>query len=259
MPDASKAGVSAPAAVARAAERTLARLARPAGGFDASRYFRDSGALQFYNVGTSRMRQMAKDIVRAHRDRWSVDDALRFADLLIKRDVLEVKGLGIEALARFRRDFAPAHLPIWKRWLAGGYASNWATTDSICGSLIGPLLLQRPELVPSVVRWTAHRNLWVRRASAVALIPTVRLGGAVAEAYGVARRLHGDPADLIQKAVGWMLREAGNADPRRLERYLRTHGRRIPRTTVRYAIERFPERLRRELLAVTRPSQRQKV
>jgi 3-methyladenine DNA glycosylase AlkD len=248
--------MSAPAAVARAAERALTRLARSSEGFDASRYFRESGALRFLNVGTGRMRRMAKDIVHAHRDRWSVNDAVRFADVLIERDVLEVKGLGIEALACYRRDFAPAHLPTWKKWLARGYAGNWATTDSICGSLIGPLLLQHPELVPIVARWTAHRSLWVRRASAVALIPAVRRGRAVAEAYGVARRLQGDQADLIQKAVGWMLREAGNADPGRLERYLRIHGPRTPRTTVRYAIERFPERLRRELLAATRSSRR---
>jgi 3-methyladenine DNA glycosylase AlkD len=57
---------------------------------------------------------------------------------------------------------------------------------------------------------------------------------------------------LLQKAVGWMLREAGKVDDVRLERYLRANGPSIPRTTVRYAIERFPSAKRRELLAVTR-------
>jgi 3-methyladenine DNA glycosylase AlkD len=71
-------------------------------------------------------------------------------------------------------------------------------------------------------------------------------------AYAVALRLHGDREDLLHKAVGWMLREAGKVDPTRLERYLRTNGPRMPRTTVRYAIERFSPAKRRELLAATR-------
>jgi hypothetical protein len=59
-------------------------------------------------------------------------------------------------------------------------------------------------------------------------------------------------AAAIEKAVGWALREAGKADMPRLERYLRANGRSTPRTTLRYAIERFPERKRRALLVATR-------
>ncbi len=59
--------------------------------------------------------------------------------------------------------------------------------------------------------------------------------------------------DLIHKAVGWMLREAGTTDMRRLERFLKVEGPKIPRTTVRYAIERFPKDQRKRLLEATRP------
>jgi 3-methyladenine DNA glycosylase AlkD len=83
------------------------------------------------------------------------------------------------------------------------------------------------------------------------LIPSVRRGDALALAYEVAARLHADREDLIQKAVGWMLREAGKTDMPRLERYLLANGPSIPRTTLRYAIERFPEPKRRGILALT--------
>jgi 3-methyladenine DNA glycosylase AlkD len=63
--------------------------------------------------------------------------------------------------------------------------------------------------------------------------------------------LHADREDLIQKAVGWMLREAGKRNAVRLERYLRSEGPAIPRTTIRYAIERFPATKRRQLLKAT--------
>jgi 3-methyladenine DNA glycosylase AlkD len=227
-------------------------MARPAGEFDASRYFRGTVDLGFYHVGSSRVRALAKTIYRSHKNSWTVDDALAFADALMADRHLEVKGLAVELMACFRKSFTPALLPAWKRWLARDCASNWATTDAICGLLIGPLVLAHPALAPVVASWCRHRNMWVRRASAVGLIPSARRGLALDRAYAVALRLHGDREDLIQKAVGWLLREAGKADAARLERYLRKHGPRIPRTTLRYAIERFPPARRRRLLEDTR-------
>ena len=94
--------------------------------------------------------------------------------------------------------------------------------------------------------------MWVRRASIVGLIPCARRGESLDLVYEIARRLHPDREDLIQKAVGWTLREGGKTDMPRLERYLRANGAAIPRTTLRYAIERFPEKERRAILAATR-------
>jgi 3-methyladenine DNA glycosylase AlkD len=243
-----KTGVRTAAAEAR---RALERLARPVGEFDASRYFRGDVTLGFYNVGTRAVRDMAKSIYRAHRDDWTIVDAVGFADTLIKDRYLEAKAAGIELLALYRREFTPSLLPVWKRWLARNDSNNWATTDAICGYLIGPLIVARPSLAARVGRWARHRNMWVRRAAAVSLIPAVRTGGALDVAYNVARALAADREDLIHKAVGWLLREAGKADVRRLERYLRGNGPAIPRTTVRYAIERMPETKRRTLLRIT--------
>jgi 3-methyladenine DNA glycosylase AlkD len=233
--------------------RELKKLSRGAGQFDASRYFRGAGDLGFYNVGTTEMRALARSIHAEHRDDWSVDDAMTFADALIVDRHLEVKSVGIEVVARYRRDFAPRLLPAWKRWLANNHSANWATTDAICGALIGPLIVKYPPLAARMRIWARDRNMWVRRASAVSLIPSMRQGLALDVAYEIARRLHSDREDLIQKAVGWMLREAGKTDPARLERYLRANGPSIPRTTLRYAIERFPARQRRQLLEKTRP------
>ena len=241
-----------PVEVARRGRRAIARFARPVGDFDASRYFRGGECLGFYNVGSATVRRLGKAIARAHRGRWTVDDAVRCAALLVRDRHLEVKGLGVEILAAFRRDFEPRHLAIWKRWLAANRAANWATTDAMCGMLIGPLLVAHPRLVRVVAGWSRDSNLWIRRASAVGLLQSIRKGSALDTAYRVARALHPDRADLIQKAVGWMIREAGKVDVGRLEQYLRANGPSIPRTTVRYAMERFPPAQRRMLLSATR-------
>ena len=232
--------------------RELSRMARPAGDFDSSRYFRGPGDLGFYNVGTAAMRDLVRSIHARHRDEWSLDEAMAFADALIVDRHLEAKSVGIELVARYRIAFTPRLLPKWKRWLAGNHSANWATTDSMCGVLIGPLLVQHPQLADQMRAWATHRNMWVRRASIVGLIQRARRGASLDLVYDIAKRLHPDKEDLIQKAVGWALREAGKTDMPRLERYLRANGPSIPRTTLRYAIERFPETRRRAILAATR-------
>ena len=240
------------ARAAARARRDLKRLSRSSGGFDAARYFRGAGDLGFYNVGTTQMRELAKAIYLERRDDWTLDEAMAFAATLIGDRYLEVKSIGIEVLARYRRDFVPRLLPIWKRWLAANHSANWATTDAMCGALIGPLIVANPALDRRLEPWSRHRNMWVRRASIVGLIPRARRGDSLDLVYEVAKRLHADREDLIQKAVGWALREAGKTDSGRLERYLRANGRAIPRTTLRYAIERFPDARRRALLKDTR-------
>jgi 3-methyladenine DNA glycosylase AlkD len=235
---------------AREARRSLKRLARPAGDFDASRYFRGEHSLGFYNTGTKPMRALARAIHLSQRDRWDVGRAMEFADALIVDRYLETKSVGIEVVARYRRDFSPALLARWKRWLSNNHSANWATTDTICGMLIGPLLVKHSELAGRMRAWSTDRNLWVRRASIVGLLPLVRARREIDLVYAIAKRLHHDPNDLIHKAVGWALREAGKVDPKRLEQYLRVNVTVIPRTTFRYAIERFSPARRRQLLTL---------
>ena len=248
----SKARLASPAAVAAWSRRRLKALSHPAEAFDASRYFRGSPALGFYNVGTPAVRHLAAEIVRDQAANWTADDALEFADLLIEDRFLEAKQLAVEVVARYRRAWAPRMLFHWKRWLADDHAANWATTDAICGMLIGPLLTAHPALIDRTRAWVRHRNVWVRRAAAVGLVGLARRGQRLDDAYAVAEALHSNAEDLIQKAVGWLLREAGKTNPPRLERYLLAHGPSIPRTTVRYAIERCPAARRRELLELTK-------
>jgi 3-methyladenine DNA glycosylase AlkD len=241
-----------PVRAAREAKRALARMARPAGDFDSSRYFRGPGDLGFYNVGTAAMRELARSIHAQHKGEWSIDDAMAFAGALIEDRYLEAKSVGIEVVARYRGDFTPRLLAAWRRWLADNHSANWATTDAMCGVLIGPLLLRHPELGVRMRVWARDCNMWVRRASIVGLIQRARRGESLDLVYEIARRLHKDQEDLIQKAVGWALREAGKTDMVRLERYLRANGSAIPRTTLRYAIERFPPAQRKAILLDTR-------
>jgi 3-methyladenine DNA glycosylase AlkD len=120
--------------------------------------------------------------------------------------------------------------------------------------VLAPLVEGHPEILPEVVAFTGSPNMWLRRGAAVTFVPLARHGKHLDTAYHVASRLFGDREDLMHKAVGWLLREAGKTDMPRLERFLRAEGPGMPRTTVRYAIERFPTPKRNRLLEATRRS-----
>ena len=155
-------------------------------------------------------------------------------------------------MGQFRRKFTPAVLETIEEWLDTGAVTDWATTDGLCLEVVSPLLEGYPDLIPTVAAWRSSSLHWRRRTAAVALVPFARAGEHLDQAYTVVTGLLEDPEDLMHKACGWLLREAGKTDRSRLERYLLKHGTRIPRTTVRYAIEHFPEKRRRAVLEETK-------
>jgi 3-methyladenine DNA glycosylase AlkD len=239
---------------AHEAVRELTELANPERAAGARAYFKAYDSVEFFGVSSPDTRRLAGEIYREGRD-WTLRDAIRFADTLIVQPQLEAKGVGICVLGRFRSAFDDSLLATAKRWLAES-CHDWASTDNLCSDVLGPLLLDRSHLIPKLRAWRNSRALYVRRASAVALVSLARRGVALDDAYEAALELADDREDLIQKATGWLLREAGKTDPARLETFLRRSGYRLGRTTVRYALERFPPALRKELLDVTRDQPR---
>jgi len=240
----------------REVRAALRRRASPRRAAGMRAYFKRDETVAFYGVTLPAARALARDVWRRYRDAWSVADAIRFCDVLMRDAEFEAKCVGVIVLERWRREFPRSLFGTVRRWLAEGHAATWAAVDLVAPALVPPLLRRYPAQVATVRAWTAARSLWVRRAAAVAFVPFARRGEHLTVAYAVARRLFGDPHDLIHKCVGWLLREAGKTDPRRLERFLRRYGPRMPRTTLRYAIERYPPAQRARLLRETRPAAR---
>jgi 3-methyladenine DNA glycosylase AlkD len=246
------AGKPTPAALAREAARLLAAEADPAVAQQTRTYFKSHESIRAFGVRTPRLRAIIAGLYTEVRGIWRLRDAVAFADICLARRELEMRGVGIEILGRFAKEFEACLLHRVQRWLSAGYLDNWANVDSAAGTVVAPLLHRFPELVPELMGWSASRNLWIRRMSVVPLVPFARHGEHLDEAYGVVERLLGDAEDLMHKATGWLLREAGKTDAARLERFLLRHGPAIPRTTLRYAIERFSSAQRKRLLAATR-------
>src|SRR5215475_3372285 len=241
-----------PDQLARQAERELKAAANVRVARRAKFYFKPGEEVWVFGVATPGQRRIAGDLFRRVRGVWGITEAVEFCDLLIKRREMELKNAGIFLLARYQKFFDKNLLRNVESWLANGHCANWAATDALCGEVLGPLIRQHPALTTKLKIWTGKRNLWLRRASAVGIIHSARRGERLDDAYAIAESLFKYPEDLIHKATGWMLREAGKPDPARLEGFLLEHGPKIPRTTLRYAIERFPPEKRKALLEETK-------
>jgi 3-methyladenine DNA glycosylase AlkD len=238
-------------AVVTASLIDLKRLGRPERAKGASAYFKAYEKLKFFGVDSPTVRRMAARISKEEGREWTLREAVAFADAMIARPELEAKGLAACVLGRFRREFLPSLLPRTRKWFATS-CTDWASTDGLCGEVLSPLLVAYPALVPELRAWRTSRYLYVRRASAVGLLRLAHDGQALPDAYAAALALGGDAHHLLQKAAGWLLREAGTTDMSRLERFLRKKGPRLSRTTVSYALERFPPDKREALLVATR-------
>jgi 3-methyladenine DNA glycosylase AlkD len=124
--------------------------------------------------------------------------------------------------------------------------NNWDLVDASAEPIVGAHAVGRAQLL----KWAASKHLWTRRIAIVSTFHSIRRGR-FGDTLAVAAALIGDEHDLLHKATGWMLREVGKRDVAALEAFLRRHHRRMPRTMLRYAIERFPEARRKAWLAGT--------
>lgn len=123
--------------------------------------------------------------------------------------------------------------------------NNWDLVDASAPYIIGEHLLTRPRNLLDEL--ATSQNLWERRIAIVSTFAFIRKGE-TDDTYRISEALLGDKHDLIHKATGWALREAGKSCPPALLRFLKKHYRRLPRTTLRYAIERFPAEQRKQML-----------
>ncbi len=125
------------------------------------------------------------------------------------------------------------------------YVNNWDLVDVSAEHIVGAFLWDKDR--GSLYDLARSQNLWERRIAVLATYHYIKRNEFEAT-LGIAEVLLSDTEDLIHKAVGWMLREVGKRDPKAEERFLRGHYKRMPRTMLRYAIERFPEPKRQAYL-----------
>jgi 3-methyladenine DNA glycosylase AlkD len=149
---------------------------------------------------------------------------------------------------RYARGTAAEQQRIYERYLehVPQHVNNWDLVDSSAPYIVGAHLAERDRGVLYDLARSAH--LWSRRVALLATFSFIKRGS-FDDTFALAEIMLDDREDLIHKATGWMLREVGNRDRVAAEAFLRRHCHRMPRTMLRYAIERYPEPTRRAYLA----------
>ena len=124
--------------------------------------------------------------------------------------------------------------------------NNWDIVD-VSAPWMGVYLAEVEDPTPLLIKLSKSKSLWQRRVSIILTFALIRAGD-LEPTITIAELLLKDEQDLIHKAVGWMLRELGKRDVMMLRRFLRDHAHEMPRTMLRYAIEKLPERERKQWL-----------
>ncbi len=184
-------------------------------------------------------------------------DDLPEADVLalVRSEIHEERSLGLLTwVRRFERGDERVRRGIYRQYLAEtAYINNWDLVDGSTPNIVGAWLLEHRVERKVLFKLVKSESLWERRIAMLATFPFIR-AREFALTLEIAELLLGDKHDLIHKAVGWLLREVGKRDIEILRGFLKQHASVMPRTMLRYAIEKMEERERKRWMDMRKSS-----
>ena len=193
---------------------------------------------QFMGIPVPELRKLVKEFSSL---------ALSDTQTLVQSPWHEERLLGLLLwVNQYKKGSAPEQGKIYTAYVNNfSYINNWDLVDSSAEHITGAYHWDQPKTL--LHQWAKSENLWVRRIAMLSTFHYIRKNE-FKETLHIAAMLLKDEHDLIHKAVGWLLREVGKRDLEMEEKFLRLHGHNMPRTMLRYAIEKFPEKQRQAYL-----------
>lgn len=188
------------------------------------------------------VRRCRREILREH----DLDFLVKVADELFAGSVLEEKVAAVFLLEKKDEQFGDREFRMFESWL--DRISSWADHDGLVHYLIAPMVASKPVRVRNVFRWAKSSNRWLRRAACVALIRGARARMFFPEITKLSDSLLADEDDMVQKGLGWLLRETAKFDAKRTVPYLMKIRGNAPRLVLRTACETLPPATRERIL-----------
>ncbi len=198
------------------------------------RYFREP--VTTYGCSSSDAKAVTEEL--APTLKRDLGQTLIVAGELIEAGVLEEQWVATALLAKVKRQLTAEHVDQVDDWIDS--LTNWASVDTFCTQIVNALVEGKPETVGRLRGWAASPSRWRRRAAAVSLVPTARRGMMLQDVFGVADVLMEDRDDIVQKGVGWLLKEASKRHQGEVRMYLLGWRDRAPALVLRYASEKLP-------------------
>jgi len=192
---------------------------------------------KFYGVSTPVVRKLSFEFFQKVKKKPK-QEILQLCDDLLVSGYSEERTIAFDWAFRLRKLYEESDFQLLETWLMK-HVHGWGACDDICTHALGAFIYQFPEFIQRTREWTRSENRWVRRASAVVLIYSVRRKEHLGDVFETADALLTDQDIMVQKGYGWMLKEAGNHYPREVFDYVIKNRREMPRTALRYAIEKL--------------------
>jgi Predicted DNA alkylation repair enzyme len=210
----------------------------------AQRYFKET--VNTYGVKTALVTAISKEFYKAlpSHNRAEVFD---LCEELLKSGILEESFIACNWSYNVRKQYTSEDFWTFQNWI-NRYVDNWATCDSFCNHTMGEFIVKYPQFIGDLREFTSSDNRWMRRAAAVSLIIPARRGKFLAEIFQIADLLISDKDDLVQKGYGWLLKVASQKHQDAVFEYVMQNKKVLPRTALRYAIEKMPENLKAEAM-----------
>jgi 3-methyladenine DNA glycosylase AlkD len=198
--------------------------------------------VQLYGVKTALVGKIAKESFSAIKERGK-GEIFALCEELWLSGYMEESFIACNWSYFVRKDFQPADFKVFEGWV-DRYVSNWASCDTLCNHTIGAFVEMYPQQVSRLKNWTKSKNRWMRRGSAVSLIIPARHGKFLNDIFEIADSLLEDGDDLVQKGYGWLLKAGSQAHQKEVFDFVMKRKPKMPRTALRYAIEKMPKELK---------------
>jgi len=195
---------------------------------------------------TAELRKFAVRFRRSIVRERGMDFLLKVADDLFSGQVLEEKIMAVFLLEGQTKNFGDKEFQLFASWL--DRVSSWADHDALAHDVLAPMVVADPRRSREVFLWAKSPNRWRRRAACVALIRGTREHHFFAEIARLSNQLLRDEDDMVQKGLGWLLRETAKADPKRTVPYLMKIRKDAPRLVLRTACEKISIPARKQVL-----------
>lgn len=197
------------------------------------RFFKEE--VMYHGVKTGTVVKIAKKHWKEVKDREK-HEIFDLCEELYRSGYCEEAFVVSTWVAAMTQRFEPEDLQVFKRWITT-YISNWAACDGFCNHAVGDFIEKYPEFITELTSWTQSDNRWMRRASAVSLIIPAKHGKYLQDVLIIADLLLTDEDDMVRKGYGWLLKEASRMHQQEIFEYVMKNKKRMPRTSLRYAIE----------------------
>ncbi|MGD1023864.1 MAG: DNA alkylation repair protein [Candidatus Sulfotelmatobacter sp.] len=208
-------------------------------------FFKDE--IKSHGWYTADLRRAAVHFRRDVRKDHGLEFLIDVADRLFDGSVLEEKVAAVFLLEKLDGEFGEKEFKLFDSWL--DRIRSWADHDALAHDLIAPMMASKPQRARVVFRWARSPKRWRRRAACVALIRGARAKMFFPEITKLSDSLLSDEDDMVQKGLGWLLRETAKFDAKQTVPYLIKIRGRAPRLVLRTACETLPRATRKRILA----------